>query len=290
VAIDPDYAQAYAGLALTWGWVSTPGAIAAARTAAMRALELDPSLPEAHAALASVKYRDWDWEGGHAESRLALEVNPGALDGCFCFALSLGTTGQLQEAMTIADQALLSNPLSGAAYLVRGNTFLFSRRYDDAVADYRRGVELDPEFSDNRWALASVYDSMGRPGDAIALLEPHGQNSSNENLLLASVYAHAGRPSDALRLVERLTGPGQMPEAIHVARVYLSLGDREKGLTWLERSVHEREPRAHFILMPAYDSIRLEPRFRALVRELRMPASFEAAERAVGFAGLMTRR
>jgi len=290
LAIDPDYAEAYAGLALAWTLVSAPGSIAAARAAATRALELDPSLPEAHAALAAVKYRDWDWEEGHAESRLALEADPGALDGCYCFALSLGATGRLQEAITIADRAILSNPISGGAYLARGNAFIFLRKYDDAAADYRRGFELDPEFTWNRFALASVYDIMGRPQDAIALLEPIAQASSTESLVLASAYAHAGRRAEAVRLLERLTGAGQMPEATMLARVYLSLGDREKGLASLERSVQAREPLVHFILLPVYDSIRGEPRFRALVKELRMPDSFEAAEKAVGFPGLMTRR
>jgi TolB-like protein/Tfp pilus assembly protein PilF len=280
-AIDPTYAQAYAGLAHTWAAVAEPGSIAAARTAAMRALELDPSLPEAHAALAAVKYREWDWEGGHAESRLALEANPGALAGWFYFALNLATTGQLGEAMTIADQAILSNPLSGAAYHVRGNAFLFSRRYDDAVADYRRGLELDPGYTINRWSLASVYDEMGRPGDAIALLEPHAAQAP-EGLLLAAAYAHAGRRSDARRLLERLMGKYQTLEAIHVARVYLALGEREQGLAWIERSVRARMPRAQFMLMPTYDSVRQEPRFRAQVKQLRMPASFQAAEKAAG--------
>jgi serine/threonine-protein kinase len=281
VAIDPRYAQAYAGMALAWTGARAPGSNAAARAAAMQAVALDPSLPEGHAALAAVKYRDWDWEGGHAESRLALEANPAALDGCFCYAIALASTGYLSEALAVADQSILGNPLAGAAYLARGNALFFARRYDEAIATYRRGQELDPGYATNRSAVTIVSAETGRPADAVALLEPADKRDSPlAGLVLATAYAHVGRRSDALQLIARFTGAGQTPDASFVARAYLALGDRDRGLAWLERSVDAHEPNAHFILLSAFDSVRQEPRFRTLVKRMNFSDKFEAAEAA----------
>jgi serine/threonine-protein kinase len=247
----------------------------------MQALALDPSLPEAHAALASVKYRDWDWEGGHAESRLALEADPAALDGCFCYAILLAATGYLSEALAVADQSILGNPLAGGAYLARGNALVFARRYDEAIATFRRGQELDPGYEPNRIAVAIANAEGGRPADAVALLEAADKRDSPiEGLVLATAYAHVGRRSDALQLIARFTSAGQTPDAHFVGKAYLALGDRDKGLAWLERSVDAHEPTAHFILASALDSVRQEPRFRALVKRMNLSSRFEAAEAA----------
>ena len=130
----------------------------------------------------------------------------------------------------------------------------------------------------NRFTRGSRYRL--RSNDAITVLEPL-QNFPNGGLRLAAAYARAGRRVDAAQMLERLTIGNQTPEALFVAIGYAALGKREKSLEWLERSADTRETGASFLLHPGLDPIRQEPRFRVLVKRLRMPASFEAAEQAV---------
>jgi hypothetical protein len=98
--------------------------------------------------------------------------------------------------------------------------------------------------------------------------------------MLAGAYAKAGRRVDALALIARYTASGQTYDAMAVARAFVLLGERQKTLNWLERSLDVHEARAPWLLQPIFDPIRGEPRFRALVKRLHMPSSFEAAEAA----------
>jgi TolB-like protein/Tfp pilus assembly protein PilF len=281
VALDPQSAVAYAGLAATWTLIDEPAARAAARAAALRAVALDMELPEAHAALAAVKYRDWDWEGGDTESRLALAGSPGALDSCFCYGLMLSVTGRLSESLTVADEAILRNPLSGAAHQVKGIALLYARRYNEAEAALRRGLNVDPGFRGNSRLLAQVLIASGRAQEAVALLEQEAKSSALTRLNLAVAYASAGRGPEALQLLAQITASNPAPEAITVAKIHLALGDRRSGLQWLERSADRHEVRTPYLLQPAFDAIRREPRFRALVARLRFPSQFEAFEATV---------
>ena len=280
IVLDPGYALAYAALSLTWNLLNEPGALAASRTAAERAAQLDPDLPEAHAALAAVKYRDWDWYAGHAESRRAIEASPGVLDGCFCFVMALSATGQLDEAMEVAKQAVLRNPVAGGAFAAQGMAFFLARRYEEAADSFQRGLEVDPADGTNSILLGYAYQNLGRASEAVTLLEqlPWLKGSPAE-IYLAQAYAAAGRRDDALRLVAKLVAsPGTAPEALVVSQTFVTLGDTTRGLDWLEKSVDAHEARAQFVLPPVFDPVRDHPRFRALVARLNLPPEFETAE------------
>jgi tetratricopeptide (TPR) repeat protein len=273
--LDSQYAPAYAGMSLAWIFLNEPGAIASARVAAMRALELNPDLPEAHAALAAVKYREWDWEGGDAESLVAIEGNTGALDGCFCYSITHAATGRLPEALAVADQTILRNPIAGAAHQARGTALFYARRYDEAAAAFRKGLEVDPSYIINTILLAAVYGVSGHADEAVALVEGSPLRNS---MVHAVAYAHAGRRADALRVFKMNTGKGSVNEAEVLARVQLALGDNEAGLQSLERSVDAHEMRVFFLIDPAFDPVRDHPRFRALVARMKFPPQYAAFE------------
>jgi len=239
---------------------------------AKKALEFDPGLAEAHAAQAAVNYRDWDWKNGHEESQRAIEISPGVLDGCFCYAMTLATTGRIAYALEIADQTLSRNPLAGGAYLAKGFSLYIGRRFTDAIPVLQRGIELDPSYKPSYNVLAMVYEQLGRTQEAIDLLERSG---SPDPLRVALAYAVAGRRAEALRIVQRLTAPDRRPERRGVAFVYLALADKDRGLEWYGKSLDAREVRAAWVLDPALDSVRGDTRFQAMVARLMLPPEFD---------------
>ena len=270
--LQPDYAMAHAGLALAWDMLSGSAHIEQSRAAAVRAIQLDPELAEAHAAMAAVNYRAWDWDAGHAESRRALAISPGSLDGCLCYAIALAATGQVDEAATVAEQAIARNPLSAAAHFAHGFALYYARRYAEAATRLQRAIVIDARYQPSYVVLSYVLAASGRPQEAVALLE---QPAFRDSPFLAIAYARAGRRADALRLAQELTTSSGMAEQIALARLYLALGDKERGLEALARAIDAREVRAERVLEENFDSVRADPRFGRLVVRLNFPPSYE---------------
>jgi len=164
VAKDPNYAQAYAGLAYAYillfdrGWISPDEASPKIRSTAQRAIELDPTLAEPHAALAALKELvDWDWAGAEAEYRKAIGLNPNDATSHHWYALLLENLGRLNEALAEIEKALALDPASPQINANHAGILTEMQRYDDALAELNRLIAANPEFPVNYGMRGNVY-------------------------------------------------------------------------------------------------------------------------------------
>ena len=279
VALDPDSAIAHASVALAWQNIAGSTGIDEARAAALRAMTLDPELPESHAAMAGVHYRVYDWEEGHRESRRAMALSPGSLDACYCFSVSLIWTGREAEALAVLDEALARNPRSGLAHQARAFALNLGRRYEEALASSRQAIAFEPGLYPAKIFGAYAMGRLGRSADGIAQLAGAGLAKTP---FMAALLFRAGRQGDARRLMQELASATPPVESVFMASGYAALGDRERTISWLTRSVESRETRAAGVIDEIDDFVRADPRFETLVRRMKMPPSYYEFLRSKG--------
>ncbi|MBI3697405.1 MAG: protein kinase, partial [Acidobacteria bacterium] len=165
---DPTYALAWAGLADcyalygAYGVLPPPEAAPKAKEAANRALVLDDRLAEPHAALGLAKtVYDWDWSGAEREFKRSIEINPSYATAHYWYSICLGATGRLDEAIAGSKRAQEADPLSPNIGTAAGDMFYFARRYDQAIKQYRKTLDMDPNFPRAHWFLAMAYEQVG---------------------------------------------------------------------------------------------------------------------------------
>jgi TolB-like protein len=285
VALDPNYALAFAGLADSyWAMVVAQSSalemMPKAKDAATRALALDPGLAEAHIALANVRaYYDWDWPEAEREFKQALALKPGLAEAHLWHSHYLSALGQFQEALAEIEQARYLDPLSLPIRLRLGDTFYFSRRYDEAILAYRETLEMDAHFPIARYRIGQIYTQQGEYEEAIAEFEQDmALNRSNPRspimlAALARTFALAGKRDEALKLLAETEGVAAQryvaPWAVSVA--YAALGDRDQAFAWMERAYAERSHRLVFLNVdPVFDDLRADPRFADLLRRMNL--------------------
>jgi DNA-binding winged helix-turn-helix (wHTH) protein/TolB-like protein/Tfp pilus assembly protein PilF len=286
LALDQHYAPAYAGLAdAYWGMVNAQSNAAEtmpkAKAAALKALELDPELAEAHAALANVRaFYDWDWAAAEREFKQALAFNPSLAEGHLGYSQFLSALGRHQEALAEIEQARRLDPLSLLIRLREGDVFYHARRFDEALTRYRETLEMDAHFPIARYRIGQIYTQQGKYDEAIAEFEKemtaHLNNPRSPIMLamLARTCALAGQSDKALKLLEEAQAAAK-PRYVTpwaVAAAYAALGEREHAFAWLERAYAERAFRLVFLQVePVFDELRSEPRFAALLRRVGLP-------------------
>jgi len=273
IAAEPDDAENYAELSNVWGSVYdfTPSREVRehAYATARRALELDRENSDAHAALADVFFSDMDWRGAEREFKRSLELNADNLNACGCYVNLLIAMGRLQEAIDLGAHAVKVNPLSSWIYAWYGNALYSAHRYQEAIPALQRAIELDDGNRFGYLLLSFVYLKLGRAPDAVTLLERPEFRTSGA---LGAAYAQSGRVSEARQILKRLTGPDSVAQAFDIAKIYLVLGDLDRGFEWLAKSVDRKEAGARFLkVSPEFDNIRADPRFQALVARLHLP-------------------
>jgi eukaryotic-like serine/threonine-protein kinase len=279
VALDPDYALAYAGLADTyWGmadWILPPAEAAPrAKAAAAKAVELDGSLPEAHAALGTVLLRfDYDWAGAEKELRKATELNPRAALPHDSYAAYLAAAGRFDEAARESKMALDIDPLSPSYNLTLGWVYQLAHQDEEAVEQLRRAIELDPNIARAHLTLAFAYYHMGRLDEAVAEADRAGQ--LDDAWFISSdrayIYAVTGRRAEAQRLLDKLLELSRQRYVSSFAIVfpYVGLGDKDKAIYWLNRAYETRSD--GLIGLKVYwslDPLRSDPRFQDLQRRV----------------------
>jgi TolB-like protein/Flp pilus assembly protein TadD len=283
---DPSYAPAYAGLSFAYqqlgSWHSSQAFEdyrARARQAALKALELDDTLAEAHLALGGLKYYEWDWAGADDSLVRGLELDPSAGFARLLYANFLTAMGRFDESIAHGRRAVEIDPLSPAAYNELGHSLEFVGRDEEALQQYEKGLELIPAFGQSHALLGMFYSKQGELQEAIEHLEKaEGSLPSTRPPpllgLLGHAYAQAGRQGNALRILEELksrAGTEYVPSSA-LAVVYLGLGQEEKSLDLLECAHEERDPSLVFLKVGReYDPLRSHPRFQALLRLMDFP-------------------
>jgi serine/threonine-protein kinase len=276
---DPNYALAYTGLAEAYYALAAFGqppkeAMPLAKAAAEKALQLDPSLAEAHATAGLVRaFYDWDWSGGEREFRRAVELNPGSAAVHDWLGWFLANVGRTDEGLRSLRRAVELDPLSAAYNGDIAIALWGARRYDDSIAQTRKALDLDPHFFMGHLQLGWDYAAKGDFPAAVEALEKARQIEDHPFVAasLAWVHGRQGRRADALRQLERLQ---QFARKGYVtpyffSYVYLGLGDRDLAVAWLEKAYEDRSLGIYFVKVdPFLDPVRSDPRFQRLLQRM----------------------
>lgn len=282
---DPNYALAYVGLAdayammPSYAYLSPKEAIPQAKASAQRALEIDPTLAEAHAALAfSLSVYDWNWIEAEREFKRALELNSNVAEIHFRYGLDyLVPMGRTDEVITEINRALELDPLSLATGAALSGAYVFARQYDRALDEAKKAYDLDPNFVGGRIWLGYIYANNGMYTEAIELSEKSLQTSpTSQPFLRVAGYANAksGRRREAEEVIRKFKDMAktQYVASYYVASIYAALSERDEAFAELEKAYAERDyllPRLK--VDPMMDSLRDDPRFKDLVRRIGLP-------------------
>jgi TolB-like protein/DNA-binding winged helix-turn-helix (wHTH) protein/tetratricopeptide (TPR) repeat protein len=281
IRIDPDYAVAYAGLAQSYivlnGHRVLPAteAYLKVRTTALKALELDESLAEAHTSLGSFKWEyEWDKSGAEKEFRRAIALNPSNATAHQWYAEELVAIGRGDEALAEIKRAQKLDPLSLPISVVAGWILYCRHDYDQAIAQYRRTLEMDASFPIAHLYLGRAYVQKGNLEQAIVEGQIATRLSGDHPFHMAWLgyaYARAGNRNAALRILHQLEVISrQRFVASHdIAAIYAGLGEHSKAIAWLNKAYDER---SYTVLQlevePEFDSLRSDPRFQNLVHRV----------------------
>jgi TolB-like protein/DNA-binding winged helix-turn-helix (wHTH) protein/Flp pilus assembly protein TadD len=281
IALDPAYAEAYSGLADSYttlgyfSYLAPKEAFPQARAAALKALELDTALAEAHASLGYVKlYFEWDWPGAEAEFKQAIALNPNYATAHEWYSIYLTAMDRPQEAAVEIGRAHDLDPLSLTISTDMGFDFYYKRKYDEAIQQFQKTLQMNPKFPLAHLWLGRAYQQKGMYEDAIAEYEKADDALPGWIVTLAgigNVYGVSGKKKEAREMLERLEKLSQRKYVTPygVALVYVGLGDKDQALIWLAKAV---EDRAHWLvwmrLDPRWDPIRGDPRFKEITRRV----------------------
>jgi len=276
---DPTLARAYAALAdasmLLIGYTQGPAGdlTAQARAAVMKALQLDPTLPEAHTALALiVQNYDWDWRTAGQEFRQAIALNPNYATAHHWYAEHLMFQGRFSEALQESERARRLDPLSLIIASDNGAILLFSRQYDRAIDKLRSVLAIDPDFP-RAQIITTAYLEKGMYPQALAQLERHRGPKPTPVYwsVLAGIYGRSGQLGPARQaLAEMLRANRRDPvQAVVIAGAYIGVGEKDQAIDWLERAYAEHSSELVALKVhPAYDPLRGDPRFQRLLERV----------------------
>lgn len=255
-----------------------------ARMALQRALDLDPGLAEAGAAMALILTTwDYDTERALEEARRAVAVAPSDAIAHEILGLVLTTLGRDDEAIAVSRKAADLGPSTSIIASNLGWVYLNAERYDEAIEEAHRALELDPDFHDPLMLLGKAYIRTGRFEDAVDWYRQGMEifDESAENMAgMVHALARAGRPDEARQLLGRLlarTEEAFVPP-LHVGYAYLGLDENEEAIDWFERGVEQRG--GWTVWLPRYPEARRlhgDPRFRALIRRMGLESMLEEA-------------
>jgi TolB-like protein/DNA-binding winged helix-turn-helix (wHTH) protein len=275
--LDPTFAPSYGGLALYWavaGFSQPPkGVFPRATEAAIKALQLDPELAEAHAALGYTKLNyEWDWTAAERELRRAVELNPSSSDAHWMYAVYLTAMTRFDEAMSEAKRARQSDPFSPMINHSRAWVSMNARRYDDAITQFKGTLDIAPGYRPALAGLAQCYTLKGMYPEAYREFAAAGVQSGDPTL--GYLDAVTGKKRAAIKALEALrrTREREYVDPYVIAVVYCGLGDKDAAFAFLERAYAERSASMPQVKMePWFDPLRSDPRFQELLRRMNYP-------------------
>lgn len=274
---DPSYAQAHSAMASCYGRLGESGrmsyeeAFTRQRVEAIKAIELDDSLSEAHAELANTAMTlEWDWPTAAAEFSRSLELNPNSATSHEKYAFYLVRMGRMQEALAEMERSVDLDPVTASTFHAEGFVYYFSRQYDQALAVTRTVQDLNVILPDWNLLIGDIYAEKGMYAESIAsfLKAEPGPYSLGH---LGNAYARAGQVDAARKTILRLEenvrkdGVGRY----EIALVYTGMGKKDEAFKWLEESYHAHDVGLVYLKIdPPLDPLRSDPRFDDLVRRV----------------------
>ena len=284
IAKDPNYAPAYSGLAdsyaLAGDWqyavMTTKEALPKAKAAAMKALELDNTLSEAHTSLAfCLEGFDWDSETAESEFRRAIELSPGYATAHHWYAWHLALIGRKSDALSEMRKAQNLDPLSLIINADLAELLLIDGSPDEAIEQSRKTIEMDSSFALAHNQLGQAYLEQHRFPEAISELQKAVQLSGGSPTCMANLaraFAESEKRTEATELLNELKARSSRgyPYAAELASVYAALGDKNEAMASLEKGYEERF-NPGVLLRPAFDPLRSDPAFQDFERRIGLP-------------------
>jgi TolB-like protein/Flp pilus assembly protein TadD len=280
VALDPAYALAHAGLADSFAaWsnftiVPSKDAYLKAKAAALKALELDDTLGDAHTTLGVVSlFYDWDWPAAEREFKRAIALEPDDATGHRHYALGLMWLGRFDEAIREIQRARELAPVDVEIHHNLALILYWARRYDEAISEARKTLDLEPHFPQAHRTVAKALVEQGRYEEAIAEFHEAiaGRGIQLLKAELGHAYAMSGRRREAHETLDELKALAQRRyvSPYDMAIVHIGLGEKDLAFEWLEKSYAQRERwMVQLKVAPFLDPLRPDPRFADLVRRV----------------------
>jgi len=285
---DPSYALAYAGLAdsysaLGGGWMYLPptDSFPKAKAAALRALQLDDTLAEAHTALAYAEFFDWDWPSAEREYKRAIELNPNSALSHARYAECLKTRLRFNESIAEAQRAQELDPLSPDIVSQLGNVHIMARQYDESIAQFQKALDLNPNLPVVRAMLALAYAMKRMYPQALAQYDKIADQdkvtaAGNQFVagMLGWIYAVSDRRTDALKIAQEFKdlSAHAYVDFYWAGAIYAGLGDKNEAFRLLEKSYQEHAATMPYLAVdPFWYGMRSDPRFTDLLRRIGLP-------------------
>jgi eukaryotic-like serine/threonine-protein kinase len=282
IAKDPNYAQASAGLATAYlvlvdrGVISIDEASPKIRSTAQRAIDLDPTLAEPHAALATLKEQSWDWAGAEAEYHKAIALNPNDATSHHWYSVLLQNLRRSKEALAENEKALSLDPASPQINANHAWILTGMRRYDEAMAELNQLIAANPAFPNYYEERSVVYWYLGNPdafvADFIMGIKKNGHREEAD--AFAAGYRKAKLKGACTAIIEVMKNRSQKEyvEPYNIARYYALMGDRDHTFEWLEKAYAERSEGMEFIKSDDFfEHFQSDPRFADLLRRMGLP-------------------
>ena len=285
IKIDPNYALAYAGLAGTYHFMGTRGLSPTKETeqkvewAALKALQLDDTLAEAHVFLGVNKYNNFDWVGAEKELKRALELDPNSSSANQAYFGYLMGLGRVDEGLQYAIQASELDPITSGEPAF---PYFLARQYDKAIELYRKGLEKKPDNAHAHILLGEAYVAKGMIAEGVAEMQKgmaldaslaKAPERWDRYPLLAYAYAAAGRRDEALKILDaqKELAKQRYVSPYNFAIIYTGLGDKDQAFAWLGKCVEQRtRPFWQFRSRPLFDPLRSDPRYAELLRRMNL--------------------
>ena len=281
---NPNYALAHAGLAdsyiilANWGFLPPAETYLKAKTAALKALELDNQLAEVQTSLAYVTLLyDRDWKGAEERFRQAIVLDPNYASAHQFYSILLMTSGRQTEAIAEIRRAQELDPLSLIVNDVVGWIYYEGRQYDQSIQQYKKTLEIDPHYVPVLLDLGTAYLRKNDYENALVQFEKAKRAGGETALVLsglAQAQALSGNKAQSLKILERLNKPSRdlFVSSWDVSLVYIALDEKKKAIVLLQKAVDER---IGWVIRlgvdPAFDKLRRESEFRELIRQIGIP-------------------
>ena len=281
---DPNFARAYLGIAKAYGSLGDSDELASSKAYsqqkayALKALELDPSLDEAHVNLArALRSGDWDWEGCERELKRALEINHNSAIALVEYSFDLPLVGRTEEALAGAHRFQEIEPNSSRSHRMLGWVYYFSGRYDEALIEFRKAIEIGGPNPWNELFFAWAYLEKDMTNEAIAEFRKIPTNILPSPAFIGHMgdaYARAGNKAEARRIIRVLSERSAKEEigTYEVAFLYGRLGDKDRAFEWLEKAYRVHDKGMTFLKVDhALDPLRSDPRFQTYLDRMHFP-------------------
>jgi serine/threonine-protein kinase len=279
ISMDPNYGPAHAGLAYVYRsgallQMSPREIMPKSKLEAEKALQLDETLDDAHVCLAyALIYYDWDWPEAEKHLRRALELNPSSADAHLVYTGYLNSLGRTQEALAEIRVAQALDPLSLPVQNVLLFCLVTARQYDQAIAQFHKIIEREPNFAGGYLIAALAYAEKGQREQALAAARKADQIGSNATTkaVVAHVLAASGDRERAENLLDELRARSKLHYvcAYELAHAYLKLGDRKRVYEWLEKGKRERaDCMVNLLVEPWMDPLRQDGQYQELINHI----------------------